>query len=139
MSRMTKAQQTERDEAIERLREWIKPGDTIHTIIRSVARSGMSRRLDVYKLHEQDVSYLTYNVALAIGARMGPRDDGLVVGGCGFDAGFDTIYRLGLALWPDGFDCVGDRCPSNDHCNNPRGPHGHHSSGGYALNHRWLG
>jgi hypothetical protein len=40
---MTKSQQSERDQYIAKLREALKPGDTLHTVLRSVSRSGMSR------------------------------------------------------------------------------------------------
>lgn len=45
---MTKQQQSERDEFIAKLRETLKPGDTLHTVLRSVSRSGMQRVIDVY-------------------------------------------------------------------------------------------
>ena len=35
----------ERDEARERLLEMLRPGDTVHTILRHVSRSGMSRSI----------------------------------------------------------------------------------------------
>ena len=157
---MTKAQKTERDEAIARLREWVKPGDTVHTIIRHVSRSGMQREIGVV-LIDADGSTLHPNwaVSKAIGARQGKRD-GVIMGGCGMDMGFALVYELSHALFPDGFGCVGDKCPSNDHSNGDRDrtPHGAckdclekthepspgheythwHTSGGYALRQRWL-
>lgn len=59
--------------------------------------------------------------------------------GCGMDVGFSLVYNLGWVLFPNGFECVGERCPSNDHSNGDRdySPH-HHSDGGYALRQRWL-
>lgn len=33
----------EREEAITKLREWIKPGDTVYTILDHVSSSGMSQ------------------------------------------------------------------------------------------------
>jgi hypothetical protein len=44
---MTKAQTAERQKAIEDLRSYIKPGDTVFTILDSVSRSGMSRQIRV--------------------------------------------------------------------------------------------
>lgn len=43
---MTK-KQTEKADAIARLREWIKPGDTVYTILDHVSASGMSRAIRV--------------------------------------------------------------------------------------------
>ena len=45
------AKKAVRQEAIDRLRRWIKPGDTIHTQLKSVSRSGMSRVIQVIKIH----------------------------------------------------------------------------------------
>jgi len=111
--------------------------------------------------------------------------EGITVDGAGMDMGFDLVYRLGSALWPDGYQCSGAGCGSNDHVNGTRETcercdgtgalppvadprpgtddphagmmcpncHGYgqirgpspaadgkmlHSSGGYALHHRWL-
>jgi hypothetical protein len=81
------------------------------------------------------------------------------------DMGFHLVYTLSYALYPQGFGCVGERCPSNDHSNGDRDytPHGcydengaledrepgpgelrdgcrrhWHRDGGYALTQRWL-
>lgn len=48
MSRQSQKAQ-ERQEAIERLREILKPGDTVYTIIRHVSRSGMQRSIQLLK------------------------------------------------------------------------------------------
>lgn len=150
---MTKRTTTEKQEAIEQLREWIKPGDTIYTILETVSRSGMSRVVRVLlPLRTEgetpgipakiDFIHPNYSVSKACGYRLktGSRD-GLVIGGCGFDAGFEVAYSIARALWPDGFSCIGEGCPSNDHSNGDRNyTPGHcvHSDGGYALRHRWL-
>ena len=41
---MTKTKQSERDTYIADLRATLKPGDTLYTVLRSVYRSGMSRK-----------------------------------------------------------------------------------------------
>jgi hypothetical protein len=45
MSGWTKADKAERDRCIEDLRTLLKPGDTVHTVLRHVSRSGMFRRI----------------------------------------------------------------------------------------------
>ena len=152
---MSKASDAERQSAIEQLREWIKPGDTVYTILRSVSRSGMSREIGVVLLLPEgrgnELEGITpvdvhpnYAVSKALGARMGKRD-GVVVDGCGMDMGFQLVYLLGATLWPAGFGCIGEGCRSNDHSNGDRDRTPHHETkphwhrnGGYALNHRWL-
>ncbi len=134
----TKKQQSEREEALAKLREWIKPGDIVHTILRHVSRSGMQREIGIVLLKDGTDLHPNYLVAKALGERIGKRD-GVIVGGCGMDMGFHIVYNLGRALWPDGFECAGKNCHSNDHTNGDRNykPH-HHNDGGYALRHRWL-
>lgn len=160
-----KAKERERQEAIAQLREWLKPGDTVYTILRHVSRSGMSREIGVVILKDGADLHPNYSTAKAIDARQG-KYDGVVMGGCGMDMGFALVYNLSSALWPDGFGCIGEGCRSNDHSNGDRDfmPHesaqafqgvqersagnvtatskdmpGHwHRSGGYALSQRWL-
>ena len=116
---MTKIEKQERDEAVTKLREWIKPGDTVHTILRHVSRSGMQRGIGIVLLKDGADLHPNYLVAKALGERIGKRD-GIVVGGCGMDMGFHVVYGLGRTLWPDGFGCIGEGCRSNDHSNGDR-------------------
>ena len=142
---MNNAKKVARQEAIDRLKEWIKPGDTIHTQIKNVSRSGMSRVIQVIKIDcdperkEPTILYLGYNVAQACDMRYDRNREGVKIGGCGMDMGFAIVYDLSATLFSDGFDCIGSGCPSNDHSNGDRDytPH-RHTSGGYALRHRWL-
>ena len=130
-------------EGFNRLRELLKPGDTVYTKICSVSRSGMFRRMDVYVFKDNEPVWLTGSVASVIGARYSMNDRrksaGLGVSGCGMDMGLSVVHELSYALFEDGFDCIGEKCPSNDHSNGDRNYSPHkHSSGGYALRHRWL-
>lgn len=158
MSGMTKAEKQEKQEAIEKLRAMLKPGDTVRTILRHVSRSGMSREVSPV-FDGEDIGWL---VSRAIGSPIGPHG-GVKMGGCGTDMGFALVYELSYALWPEGFGCIGDsegrRCQSNDHANGDRDytPHNAalivelraagvesdagkhwHREGGYALRSRWL-
>jgi hypothetical protein len=138
-----KTNTTDKTKAIEQLREWLKPGDTVYTILESVSRSGMSREIRVVVPRTDETGRVfflhpNWSVSRAIGVRQGKRD-GLVVGGCGMDAGFEVVYHLGRVLWPDGVPCAGERCHSNDHSNGDRSYEPHtHTDGGYALKHEWL-
>jgi hypothetical protein len=121
---MTKAQQAERTEAIDKLREWIKPGDTVYTILQHVSRSGMSRHIRVVvpegcwleHTAEQMVSihgpkdmpptrmvvdHIHPNFAIGQVLRLrharrnGHVQDALVVNGCGMDMGFHPAALYG--------------------------------------------
>jgi hypothetical protein len=118
---MTK-QQSERAEFTAKLRETLKPGDTVHTVLRSVSRSGMSRNIDVYKLTPNadgtvSKQWLSYWVSKAIGESFDKKTDCLKVSGCGMDMGFHVVYNLSRVLFCDGFKCCGTGCPANDHTN----------------------
>ncbi len=136
-TRLTKAQQAEKQEAIEKLREYFKPGDTILVILRHVARSGMSRSISVMN-DGWDESYL---VARALERTIDQNNGGVKCGGAGMDMGFEIIHSLSYALYPE-YDCIKTedrRCPSADHYNSSTrdNPPARHKDG-YALSHRWL-
>lgn len=104
---------TEQSEAIERLRDWLKPGDEVQCILRHVSRSGMSRVIQLVKFDRKSgrVLALGWNAALALDWRYDWEREGVKVGGAGMDMGFHLVYTLSSAL----FD--GD---------------------GYALTHHWI-
>lgn len=131
----TKKQQQERAEAIERLREVMPPGTTVYTILRHVSQSGMMRHISVKTALEGQHDW---SVALATESKLARRE-GIKVGGAGMDMGFHLVYNLSYVLYPDGFECIGEGCPANDHSNGDRdhAPH-HHQDGGYALRQRWM-
>jgi hypothetical protein len=145
---MTKAKQSERDEYIAKLRATLKPGDVLHTVLREVSRSGMSRVIDVYKFGVSnqgtvEKQWLSYWVAKACGFNFQRNGrEGIKIGGCGTDMGFEIIYNLGRVLYPDGFQCPGESCVSNEHFNDRNckrdTSYQHKGDGGYALKQEWL-
>ena len=103
------------------LLKMLKPGQKVYAQIKHVSASGMSRSVALYVVHEDDLVSITCQAARLLGTSR-DKHDGITVGGCGFDACFDVVYRLGLSLWPDGTDA----------------PHGTRNGepdtdGGYAL------
>lgn len=132
---MSKVTQKRHDECIARLREWVKPGDTVYCILKHRSASGMSRVIDLYLYHEGDMLRISPWAADLLEG-YNDKHEGCKAGGCGMDMGFHLVSNLGYALFPDGFDCIGEGCPSNDHFN--RHETSHHKQGGYALKHKWL-
>lgn len=127
---MTKAQVKEQQEAIAQLREWIKPGDTVYTILDHVSSSGMSRHIRVLvplvngKNGNSTVDFIHPNWAVGKALqirharRNGREQDALLIGGCGMDMGFHLVYQLSHALYGEGYQCLGEgKCPSNYHSN----------------------
>lgn len=109
---------TEAEIAADDLREIVKPGDTVFTILRHVSRSGMLRAIDCYVYRDNEPRRITWSVAKACGFTYSRRHEALTVGGCGMDMGFHVVYTLGRVL----FTGVKKE---------------RHADSGYALNQRW--
>lgn len=127
----------QRAECVERLRNMLPPGTKVATLVTHVSRSGMARSIRVFAPGDDGHSIdISGSVAHVIGDRFDSTNGGVRVMGCGMDMGFHVVYSLSRALYPHGFECIGDRCPSNDHGN--RETRTQHPEGGYALRHVWL-
>lgn len=129
-------------ESLKTLAELLPIGATVYCIVRSVARSGMSRKIDFYckerdESRGSDVRWITpHMVRLGVmdqsyaSYRKSRDSDGARIDGGGMDMCFESVYRLGRVLFPDGFAQDG------------RGRNGDTSGwdrdGGYALKHRTL-
>ena len=143
MSRYTKE---EKAESLKTLRDLLKPGGTVYTILRRRSASGTSRQISLVIIDPRDGELLdiSWDVSRAVDYGRNPDNHALRVSGCGMDMGFSVVYNLGRALWPDGFPCSGKstgdrRCRSNAHSNGEpyiKGPK--HGDAGYALNQKWL-
>ena len=128
----------EQAEARERLLGWLKPGDTVYTILRHVSRSGMQREIGLVVFRNGIPLHPNYAAATVLGWKVNKQGDGIVVGGCGMDMGFHIVYELSAALF-NGY-CNGaatrKRPAHVPHSNN--GPACEYRDGGYALRHEWL-
>ena len=101
---------TEREEAIETLRAAFPVGSTVWTVVRHVARSGMSRKISALKIgpdafEEGRTSVLDYSgaVARALGRKLDHDHLAVVCHGAGMDMTFELVYALGQALHGDGY------------------------------------
>lgn len=102
----TKAQQAEQTEALDKLKDILKAGDTLYTILRNVSSSGMSRVISVVKVEDGDIRILDGLIERAGLYKRTPassRHDGLKVSGAGMDMGFAVVYRLSGAVLEDGY------------------------------------
>lgn len=100
------------DAAKASLLEVLHDGDTVYTILRSISRSGMSRRIDLYKLSgtphlsqsgafkSVDIVplWLSNNTSMLLDDKHLKGNDGIRVDGCGMDMGFHLVDQLGQAL-----------------------------------------
>lgn len=135
------AKQQRGQNALDHLRKILKPGDTVYCVLNNVSRSGMSREITLYAIDDdKQPMYLSgYAEALGLGRR-GKRD-GNIVGGCGMDMGFHLVSQLSQLIYPDGFECIGEKCPAADHFNGDRNYNSHQHTkyqGAYAIKHHWM-
>jgi hypothetical protein len=110
--------ESQREDALLRLRAILKPGDTVYCVLRNVSASGMTRHISVFALDTQEGRTLTggwfihdisFDVAKVLRERINRNDGGLVISGCGMDMGFHVVYELGRRLFPEGFGEEGQR------------------------------
>jgi hypothetical protein len=101
------------------LTHYVKEGDTVYTVLRSVSSSGMSRTLSLKVARDGKILDLTYYAAIVLDWPLvevnGSR--ALRVGGCGMDMGFHTVYSLSRGLFRE---------------------EGNTKDAGYLLNHAWA-
>lgn len=120
---MSKSQEKEQEktEALESLRNLVKRGDTVYTVLRNVSRSGMSRDIDLYIFRVGDNGkiykvFLSYLVCKALDYRQAA-DGSVKVGGAGMDMGFHLVYTLSRTLF---------KTPDEE------------KDSGYALSQEWI-
>lgn len=152
------AKEQEKQEAIEELKKFIKPGDTVFTVLRHVSRSGMSRAIDLYVMQDNEPWRISWTAAKLLEG-YDKTHEARKAGGCGMDMGFHLVYTLSRILFRDNYFCTGEGCSSNDHVNRDTHPEGtcldhvkrengvcknknckpwKHSDAGYALKQKWM-
>lgn len=130
----------EQTDALKRLREIVKPGDTLYTILRHRSSS-----VSVIKINGRGRIFdLDYLLRRGLDYKFDEKNGGLKVGKVGVDMGFSVVYHLSNTLYghlsTNGYKCLGDHCPSNSHVNDlsaPRGKGVRHNDG-YAISQCWL-
>jgi hypothetical protein len=123
---MTKKQQKQEDYDYAKkqlLEYYVKEGDTVYTLLRSVSSSGMSRTISLKVAKEGRILDLTYFASVVLGWPLvevnGSR--ALRVGGAGMDMGFHTVYTLARVLFRDKYEGQADAVDA-----------------GYSLSQAWI-
>ena len=92
-------------DAISKLKEFVKEGDTLYTDVKHVSKSGMTRHMKVVQLqvykNKATPSYWHYFIAKALDLPMN-KDYQVIVRGCGMDMGFHLIENLSRVLYGKG-------------------------------------
>jgi hypothetical protein len=118
-----------KEEAIAQLRAVLRPGSTVYTEIVPSETVTWPRETHI-KLHvvqDNVPRSITGLAGSAIGSRMSESGDAIVTLKSLRKAEFSVVAALAIALFHNGFVCIGQGCPSNEH---PRGdrnyaPHPH--------------
>lgn len=131
---MARKNEAEKAEAIESLRKYLSPGATVYTVLRHRSRSGMYRVIDAYVIVDNEPYRISYSAAKATGYRYDRRHEGVGIGGCGFDVGFELVHHLSYVMHGTKDTNVSDRERSH-----PLEPTPEKYRAGYSLKHRWLG
>lgn len=99
----TEPTQADKAAAMETLNRYVNPGDTLFTIVRSVAKSGMSRSIDVIAFADGQPVHLTWAMAtLGIaGMKRSRTGRGARIYGCGMDMCAHAVDCLSQALFGD--------------------------------------
>ena len=123
---MTKKQQKQEEfeYAKKQLLEFfVKEGDTVYTVIRSVAPSGMSRTMSLKVAKNGKIVDLTYYASIVLDYPLvevnGSR--AIRVGGAGMDMGFHVVYSLARVLFREKYEGQPDAVDA-----------------GYSLDQAWL-
>lgn len=131
-------EKSEQEQALLKLQEMIREGDTIYSFLRHRYAPGTSGVIRLFLiLPDKDrerhvhVNQISSPVANALGWPYEEDRDGIVVEDWGKDMGFQLVYSLGRALFPDGG-------PVDKSVRNSELKGIHETDGGYLLHHKWL-
>ncbi|MEM4203739.1 MAG: hypothetical protein QXS54_06690 [Candidatus Methanomethylicaceae archaeon] len=89
------------EQAIEKLKELIKPGMKIYTVLRHVSQSGMTRWISVFVCNEKGIHCIDSLVTDAGIGKLSYKYGGIKVKGYGTDMGFAIVNSLSYKLFGD--------------------------------------
>ncbi len=84
-------------ESLTRLKQVLKRGDTVYTVLRHVSRSGMQRHIDVYVIRDNKPIHLSYHIAEVLDYKI--TGSSIEIRDYATDMGVYIIYNLSVALF----------------------------------------
>ncbi len=97
MKQQKQQKQAEQVESLTTLKNLgINDGATLYTCLKSVSKTGMSRRVGVYVVVDGRILRIDYHVSKALS--LPHNDNGVLVKGCGMDMGFWLSQQLSTVL-----------------------------------------
>ena len=95
--------QLESKESIETLKEYLKKDMTIHSIIRSVSNTGLTRNISFKITDKDNILDLSYHIAKALQYPFNDKKHAVKVSGCGMDMAFHVVHNLSHVLYGTGY------------------------------------
>ena len=93
----------EKEKSVETLKEYLKEDITIHSIIRSVSNSGMSRNISFKITDKDNILDLSYHIAKALQYPFNNKKHAVKVSGSGMDMAFHVVHNLSHVLFDNGY------------------------------------
>jgi hypothetical protein len=99
---MTTKAEREQTEAKTYLAKYLKPGDTVYTILRHKSDSGMYRAIELITIQDNYPCRLSRDAAVLLEG-YDQKWEACRASGAGMDMGFHLVYNLAFALFGDGY------------------------------------
>mgnify|MGYP003150795274 CR=1 FL=1 len=94
-------------EAITKLKELLKPKDTVYCILTKLSNSGCYRHINFYKFDNYKNRtikiWLSFLISNALKLPLKEKTNSVGIGGGGMDMGFHIVYELSHLLFNDGY------------------------------------
>mgnify|MGYP005829282505 FL=1 len=103
-------------EAITKLKELLKPNDTVYCILTKLSNSGCYRHINFYKFYNgitlkgyktnnkvTNKYWLSFLISSALKLSFKEKTNSVGIGGGGMDMGFHIVYELSHLLFNDGY------------------------------------
>jgi len=103
LKKLRKNINTQKKESIDILKKYIKKDITIHSIIRNVSVSGMSRNISFKVIDKKELLDLSWHISKALEYPFNDKKHAIKVSGCGMDMAFHVVHNLSHVLFNNGY------------------------------------
>lgn len=92
---------SEQAKALEFLRQFLRKGTKIYTLLRHVSAAGTRRHIDLYVVKQNEPIRITWSAAVMLDWAYSKRWEALQVDGCGMDMGYHAVHTLSALILKD--------------------------------------
>lgn len=98
----------EQQEYLDGLKAMLPKGSKIYTLVRSVSSSGMSRRISIFIVDDNELINLDRYIERSGIAKRRANKQGLYIQGTGMDMCFALTYDIAMTLHGDGYSITNE-------------------------------